>query len=96
MSNNSELINRIFYRHLYKQGALLKGWKQRWFVLDSIKHQLRYYDAMEDSNCKGYIDLAEVQLVTPVQPAPDHSKKWDDRVYFDVSRKGATDELFLD
>lgn len=78
--------HRTHEGYLYKRGALLKGWKQRWFVLDSMKHQLRWYDSMEDSSIKGVIELSEVEtvkLVTnkTVQGAP---KKTEESAFFEM------------
>lgn len=40
---------------------------------------------MEDSSCKGYIDLAEVASVTPAKSMPGAPKKADDNSFIEVS-----------
>ncbi|XP_023930025.1 myotubularin-related protein 13 isoform X2 [Lingula anatina] len=76
--------HRTHEGYLLKQGALLKQWKQRWFVLDSMKHQLRWYDAMEDSHCKGYLDLSEVTSVGTSKNFQGAPKRAEDNSFFEM------------
>lgn len=49
--------------------------------------QLRYYDSEEDTNCKGFIELFDVQSVQPIRNVQGAPKKSDENAFFEVIMK---------
>lgn len=47
--------------------------------------QLRYYESRQDKECKGVIELADVESVTPGTPAMGAPKNIEEKAFFDVS-----------
>lgn len=47
--------------------------------------QLRYYESRQDKDCKGVIELADVESVTPGTPAMGAPKNIEEKAFFDVS-----------
>ncbi|CAK8676970.1 unnamed protein product [Clavelina lepadiformis] len=69
---------RTYEGSLWKQGAYMKQWKLRFFVLDTTKHELRQYENRGDITCKSIIDLKDlesVEILDSISGAPKGTKE---------------------
>ncbi|CAB3984119.1 Myotubularin-related 13 [Paramuricea clavata] len=78
--SSSVKSSKFLCGYLWKRGALFKQWKPRYFVLDTERHQLRYYDAEGDIHCQGVVNLSEIISCELTQQSASNEKQ----VYFDL------------
>nr|CAB3265877.1 myotubularin-related protein 13-like [Phallusia mammillata] len=75
---------RTFEGNLWKRGAMIKGWKLRFFVLDTTKHELRQYENKGDNVCKSIIDLKDLESVKLSDPISGAPKEVDENAFLEV------------
>ncbi|VEL06713.1 unnamed protein product [Protopolystoma xenopodis] len=82
----ANLQSVAFYGYLRKQShrRMLQQWKRRFFVLDTCRHQLRYYDTELDEVPRDIIDLQEVRSVRLVRQVPPTKSRLPDSPIFEV------------
>jgi len=57
--------------------------------------QLRYYDSPDDSNCKGFIDLADVECVQALNNIQGIPKKAGENAFFEVRVAKLTSDCLI-
>ncbi|MGH0136338.1 UNVERIFIED_CONTAM: hypothetical protein FKN15_032018 [Acipenser sinensis] len=72
-------------------GQVSEKWKDTWDKIKAtqrteskLESRLRYYDARQDKDCKGVIDLAEVESVIQGTPTMGAPKNIDEKAFFDL------------
>ena len=64
----------------------MQKWKPRWFVLDTEKNLLTYYDSEENPQLQGRINLEEMRGCRHISPLPGAPKSADSRSFMEVSQ----------
>ncbi|CAD5120924.1 DgyrCDS9479 [Dimorphilus gyrociliatus] len=83
-SSNKSNVTHEGYLFKKNHNSILRGWKARWFILDSNKHELRYYDSKEDNKEKGKIELVDVNYVDMLKAKLNSQTIEDDYKTFEI------------